>query len=544
MRINTKWTALAAAAIMMVAALPAAAQEIRSANRIDLVLKDAELLTALQALSLQTGIEFTIQVADVDKIRRITVSLKDKTAEEAIRYICEAAGVVVERDETGVFVVRTASATAPVSPTAPAPRRSTLKKIKLRHADPRSLYRQVLFGEIPDAFHDVSDFNKLARAAGSRQASVVSEPDGFSSRTAHLNNQPTSVRERVSSDTIVLPGEQAGQRGGGAGGVGGGGQGFGGQPGGGGIGGGGIGGGGIGGGGQGFGGQGGGLGLTPGEGFVPEQLERFSYDPNDNSIIVQGPEEWIRELEAIIEQFDVAPKQVFIDVKYITTSNSKDTSLGIDWLYQRGGIFAGARPGYLARSADPIFINYATGNITTRLRTLLQDGWGRVVSNPSVTTMNNQLAFFQATTNITFFTATRENGPSGVVTTWEPNQIPLTSGISVRPRINNDGTVTMTITAGVTQLGQTRRSLDGQEFPDTLTQTVFVPVRVADGETVALGGLTSKSDNYSRSRIPLLSDLPIIGQFFQGRNMETSTQDLTIFVTPTILKDQNIGLNP
>ena len=61
---------------------------------------------------------------------------------------------------------------------------------------------------------------------------------------------------------------------------------------------------------------------------------------------------------------------------------------------------------------------------------------------------------------------------------------------------------------------------------------------------MALGGLTSKNDNYSRSRIPILSDLPIIGQFFQGRNQETSTQDLTIFVTPTILKDQSIGLNP
>jgi len=544
MRINTKWTALAAAALMIGAVLPAAAQEVRSANRIDLVLKDAELLTALQALSLQTGIEFTIQVAETDKIRRITVSLKDKTAEEAIRYICEAAGVVVEKDETGVFVVRTASASVPVSPTAPAPKRGVLKRIKLRHADPRSLYRHVLLGEVPDAFHDITDFKRLMRASGGSQATVYPESDGFSRRTAELNNEPVAVRERLSSDSIVLPGEQAGQRGGGGGALGGGGQGFGGggQPGGGGIGGGGIG----GGGGQGFGGQGGGqgLGLTGGEGFVPEGLTNFSYDPNDNSIIVQGPEDLIRQLEAIIEQFDVAPKQVFIDVKYITTSNSKDTSLGIDWLYQRGGIFAGARPGYLARSTDPVFINYATGNITTRLRTLLQDGWGRVVSNPSVTTMNNQFALFQASTAITIFTATRENGPSGVVTTWNPQQITLNSGVSVRPRINNDGTVTMTISAQVTQFGQIRRSPDGTEVPDQLSQFVLVPVRVPDGETVALGGLTSKNDNYSRSRIPILSDLPIIGQFFQGRNMETSTQDLTIFVTPSILKDQNIGLNP
>ncbi len=538
MRIKNCWTALVAAALVVGAVMPAVAQGPRASGKIDLQLKDAELLTALQALSLQTGIEFTIQVADSDKIRRVTVSLKEKTAEEAIRYICEAAGVVVERDETGVFVVRTASAPAPVSPTIAAPKRDVLRRIKVMRADPASLYRQIRFGDIPDMFSEMQDLQSKAASLSPVRPQSLGLVTDVSRQSINLNSEALPMRS-MSSESIALPGETAGQRGGSGGG---GGFGGGGQPGG-------LGGGQPGGlgGGQpgGLGGAGGsGLGLSSGEGFVPDGLTRFSYDPNDNSLIVQGSEEAIRQLEAIIEQFDVAPKQVYVDVKYITTSNSKDSSFGIDWLYQRGGVFAGNRPGTFARAADPIFLNYATGNITTRMRALLSDGWGRVVSNPSVQTLNNQPAFFQATTVTTVFVNQIVNGSGGIVIQPVPNQVPITSGISIRPRINNNGTVTMVISTSISDFGQLRRGPDGTEIPDTLTQTVFVPVIVPDGETVALGGLTRKTENYSRSRIPLLSDLPIIGQFFQGKNEQTSTQDLTVFVTPTIIKDQNFGLNP
>jgi type II secretory pathway component GspD/PulD (secretin) len=65
---------------------------------------------------------------------------------------------------------------------------------------------------------------------------------------------------------------------------------------------------------------------------------------------------------------------------------------------------------------------------------------------------------------------------------------------------------------------------------------------VKDGETIVLGGLTSQNDTGSRSRIPVLSDLPIIGQLFQGRTRERTDQELLIFVTMNILDDDDYGL--
>lgn len=277
---------------------------------------------------------------------------------------------------------------------------------------------------------------------------------------------------------------------------------------------------------------------------MPAGITRVTYDPTDNSLIVQGDDASIRELELLIAQFDVAPKQVIIKVEFITTSTSLDKALGIDWNYQRGSMFAGSRPGTFARAADPIFLNYATGNISTRLRALLTEGWGRTVTSPLIRTLNNQTAtvFNQVTTTI--FINSVVNGPSGVIITPNPVTLTATTFLTVTPRINNDDTITVFLAPTLQGFGQLKRGPDGQEIPDILSQSISVVARVKNGETIALGGLTNKVDNYSESRIPILSDLPIIGQLFRGRNTNTNSSELIVFVTPTVVEEGNNGLGP
>jgi general secretion pathway protein D len=277
---------------------------------------------------------------------------------------------------------------------------------------------------------------------------------------------------------------------------------------------------------------------------MPQGITRVTYDPTDNSLIVQGDDAAIRELELLIAQFDIAPKQVIIKVEFITTSTSLDKALGIDWFYQRGSVFAGVRPGTFARAADPIFLNYATGNISTRLRTLLTEGWGRTVTSPLVRTLNNQTATISNSAQTTIFINTVTSGLGGIVITPNPVTLTATTFLTVTPRINGDQTITVFLNPSLQGFGQLKRGPDGQEIPDLLQQTISVVARVKSGETIALGGLTNKVDNYSQSRIPILSDLPIIGQLFRGRNTNTSSSELIVFVTPTIVDDENFGLGP
>lgn len=520
------------------------AQAEKAEQAFDFKVANMDLMVALQALSVQTGLQYSIQTTNVE-FRKVTVNLIHKTVDEAMRYICDAAGASVERDATGVYIIRSVKE-APKTPEAtPGVKKPTImKKILLMHADPEYVYSMVFEGGVmkDKLYYNFQDLKQFTEGVAIKSTITPGTITDVGRQVNQINATPSvipAVQPNNEGNGIVLPGEEANQRGGGGGGLSGGGGNFGG--GGQNFGGGGQNGGGLGGGQN---GGGGGVGLQGGQGFVPSGITNATYDPIDNSIVVQGSEDAIRELERIIEQFDKAPKQVHVDVKFITTSNSIDKSLGIDWLYSRGGIFAGNRPGSFARNNDPIFINYATGNLTTRLRTLLNEGWGRVVNNPSITTPNNQPAAFTAVTTTTVFTNQIVGSNGGIIIVPQPNTISITNGIQVRPRINGDGTVTMGLTPQIADFGQIRRGPDGSEIPDQLQQAIAVVVRVKSGETIALGGLTRKLDNYSRSKIPVLGDLPIIGQLFQGRNSQQTTQDLTIFVTPTILEDQALGINP
>jgi type II secretory pathway component GspD/PulD (secretin) len=333
------------------------------------------------------------------------------------------------------------------------------------------------------------------------------------------------------SNGVVLPGENANQIGGGGGGrgqgAGGGGQ--------------------QNGGGQNNGGGAGGGGsldtqLQPGQGLVPQGIDRILYDPATNSLIAYGTPDAINELIGIVESLDVAPRQVLVTLQFVTTSESLEKSLGIDWLYTRGSVFAGNRPGSFARSSDPVFINYATGNVQTRLRTLLSEGNGRVVSAPSVRTLENVPATATNSVQTWIFSVVSQNGPGGIQTVFQPIPVSSVTQISVKPRINGDDTITMFLAPQVSEFGEIRRSPDGSEFPDILTQAISLVTRVKNGETIALAGLTRKQDRFNQSRIPLLSDLPIIGRLFRGTTTSINHQDLVIFVTARILDEDDAGL--
>ncbi len=505
-------------------------------KRVDLHLKGADMMAAVRLLSANTGLKFVVEPAE-NGYNRIDLSLEDVSAADAIRYLTQAAGAFAEPDENGVFIIRPLSARAArVAPVANVPAKTIVRLIPLRSADPRDVLDLIRTG---DAFNpnrmldEIRDFGRqYQRLEGGYAQALQQTQNG-------LTNRATSQPLLAPDDTLALPGDAAGQgRSGGGGG--GGGQG--------GLGGGGganQGGGGGTTGGGGAGGTGGGDfgGLSGGTGLVPTGTTRLGYDPTDNSIIFQGTDEAYQQLLDLIEQFDRAPRQVIIEVEFVTTSNSNERSLGIDWLYERGTVFAGNRPGTFARASDPIFINWASGNVTTRLRTIMTDGFGRTVSKPVIRTMNNQLAAVQAQTQTTVFLTTTSVSNGTVIQSVNPQTLNISTQLVVRPRINNDGTITVGLNPQIQDFGQLRRSADGQEIPDVLSQVISVVARVKDGETIALGGLTRKQDTFSTSRIPLLSDLPIVGQLFRGRAQQQTSSELLVFVTPTIVKDDS-GMAP
>jgi general secretion pathway protein D len=218
-----------------------------------------------------------------------------------------------------------------------------------------------------------------------------------------------------------------------------------------------------------------------------------------------------------------------------------DKSIGFDFLYSRGTLLTGTAPGTFARTSDPVFLNFATGNVTTRMRTLLQEGRGKVVSSPSIRTLNNQPATIAS--QITTYIFINQTIISIGTAVTNSNPVPLTANtsLSVAPRINDDNTITVFLNPTVASFVGTSRDSLGNEFPNLSVQSISVVARVKNGETIALGGMTDKNDNTTVSRVPLLSDLPIIGQFFRSTQRTKRNSDLLIFVTPRIVEEDEIG---
>jgi len=520
--------------------------------RVTIHLKGADLVMATQELMKQTGLSMIVDGSG-QPFNQVTCDLVDIPAEDAISYMCQAAGAYFRRDENGVYVISHNKPDATqTNPTAdpPAPKHKERARVKLMHADPEEVCSQILFGVPLDPSAKFANLNRFRRVANGDQSTLgyYGDKTNYEPRSMPSVNavaQPSvgqvTTNPNETGNGVQLPGEKAGQMGVGGGGGGlGGGFGGGGQ---GGFGGGGQGGfgGGFGGGGQGgFGGQGGqNVTLQGGQGLVPSGISFISYDPTDNSFIVEGDDQSIQDFIKLINDFDVAPKQVSIKVEFITTSSSLTKDLGFEFLYARGGVFAGETPGTFVQASDPIFLNYGTGNVTSRMRTQLLEGFGKVVDAPIVRTLNNQPAqVFTSDQTTIFINVVSTNGAGSVIVTPEPVSLTISTGLIVAPRINNDGTITMSLSPQIQDFGQLQRGPDGEEIPDVLSEAINLVARVKNDETIVLGGLTRKSDQGSESRVPILADLPIIGQFFRSTTRDKNNSELLIFVTPHIIEEE------
>jgi len=500
--------------------IPMIASAQAALSRISVDLVDMDLLQASQILMKKSGAQIVIAPSD-QPYKRITLHLSDLPAEDAVRYLCEAAGASYTRDENGVFVLshKTSTGSNELPPRAPAG--PILKKrVRVMKADPKSIYDAVMYKASQDPNLHWSALDAFRKSHNpSSQAAFGDGNVPFDVTMA----PPISATSNpsITLGGIELPGGDSaplaqlggfGQGGGPAGG------------------------GGIG---QGGAGQGGSPTLAGGQGLVPAGISFISYDPTDNSFIVEGTDEAIQQFIRLVNEFDEAPRQVVVKVEFVTTSSSVTRSLGFEFQYSRGAVNAGSTPGSNVRAGDPVFLNMGSGNVVGRMRTQLQEGFGKVVNSPSVRTLNNQpAAFFTSVQTTIFINEVVGNGNGSVIVTSQPFPITISTGLVVSPRINGDGTVTMNLTPQIQDFGQLRRGPDGQEIPDILSQAINVVARVKNNETVVIGGLTRNAGTGSESRTPVLSDLPLAGQFFRSRTSDKDNSELLIFVTPHIVDEE------
>jgi general secretion pathway protein D len=522
----SRWAWAPVLALALVAGVGRA--EPAGGNGIELDLRDVPLVTAINLLIAQTQAE--ISFVDPDgklQNRKVAfLSMRPKGVEEALQKICRATGSYFEREPGGEFVIspdplkptRAAEQTPQASGQQPMldalPRTEEISKIQLQFSDPRDM----------KAMLEHSTFTSRNQAITQRPAAWRELPEldivpgTFDPTSGNYVPPPTFTQPLGRGVSNTGAGQFfGGFDGGGQGGVGGiggaGGLGGLGQP-----------------GGAGVGGQAGGGGLLP-SGI----LGVYSF-PLDNSLIVRGDPDAIQDLKRVIQLLDIPPRQIQIKVEQIRIETNAQRSLGIDWEISGNDVAVNSNLGN--STGGSINVAVAGNNFRANLAALMIEGKATIVDSATVSTMNNVPAFISAFSQSFIFLPVRQQiQGAGLITSYQPQPLIIPTQLLATPRVNGDGTITMYIPFSISRPSGESVAPDGTRYPNQIGTQLAVLRRVPSGSTVVIGALSNKDDADSTTRIPLLSEIPIIGKLFQSKLSRKNDGETLFFFTPTLLPD-------
>jgi len=253
----------------------------------------------------------------------------------------------------------------------------------------------------------------------------------------------------------------------------------------------------------------------------------------------------VNEFIEFVKLLDRKPQQIIVELQSVEVSRTANKQMGIQWFYMAGSTTV--KPVGFSTSAS-LQVGYTppNRNFAAVLTYLLQTGQGRVIDAIRVTTMNLLPATNSVTVSYPIIqvggVAGTGIGGGGVQTvTVSYDQIP--TYLTIIPRINADGTVTVTVPYSRTvQTGMVPvpiANYGSQELPIWTTTTLLTTVNVRDGETFVLGGFVGKKVSESQLRLPILSDLPIVGDLlFTRKTRNISDAENLLFITPHVIKEE------
>lgn len=288
------------------------------------------------------------------------------------------------------------------------------------------------------------------------------------------------------------------------------------------------------GGGGGFGGNNGGGNGGGGLFELPEGVDQIiSVDPQ-NSLLVYATEQGYQQLQNIINLLDRPLRQVEIEAQFISVNTSDTDAFGIDFTSQNGPFTVSAQgfqPG-TASIGGSFQLGFVRNNFQAVLRSLMVSNRAKIVTSPRVTAINNLTASLQSRQSSPVITTSTQAGIGGQVGQQQNvNYITTNIGLTVTPTINNDGTITVVMQPQVEQQAPNA----GGIAPTVTSQSVRTVANLRDGDTIVLGGLRQKSIARLTSKVPILSQIPLIGKLFTSRNDVASDADLIIFLTARVL---------
>jgi type II secretory pathway component GspD/PulD (secretin) len=272
-------------------------------------------------------------------------------------------------------------------------------------------------------------------------------------------------------------------------------------------------------------------------------------DKRTKTLIVTDLPHNMAKIEDLIEAFDKRSKEVFIEAKIVQVSLNDDFRLGIDWNH----LFEMADPRFAlnTRISPPLVdargnvtppgtgygaLTYRTilagGDLNVILDALRKVGDTKVLQNPHVAVVDGNEATIKVIRDEPYAEAQLESGTTNVVgETFKFIEVGVS--LSVRPRINEDGFISMAIKPEVSTVEGSYQA----RYTVPIVQKSFAEttVMVKDGETIIIAGMIENRKNKTRSEVPMLGQIPLVGLLFKSQADLLETKETIVFLTPRVI---------
>jgi MSHA type pilus biogenesis protein MshL len=275
------------------------------------------------------------------------------------------------------------------------------------------------------------------------------------------------------------------------------------------------------------------------------------------TIMVTATKKDLEKVESYIGKLKkVLNRQVLIDARIVEVQLTSGLKYGIDWEAVNSWFGVGTTTfgttnfSAVVDSTSPRFNFSITNNdnLSLVLQALQEQGDVSTLSNPRVQIMNGQTTLLSVGRNVSFIsrvestTATSEG--SAAVTSFTVDTSSILSGImfGIVPYINGDGEIALTITPIITDLINLDEQVIGSggnaveiKLPTVDLREMTTTVKVMDGQMIIIGGLITRKENLQEDKVPLLSDIPVLGDAFKRYDKSNETKELVIMLIPRLI---------
>jgi type II secretory pathway component GspD/PulD (secretin) len=261
-------------------------------------------------------------------------------------------------------------------------------------------------------------------------------------------------------------------------------------------------------------------------GLLPNFL--YSYvkvNPEQNAVVVSAPSQMLAKIGQDLNKVDLPSPQILIEAIIVEFTDNADRDLGLLLKNVRSTSVSTANTNTGSFSYDTVGVLPQSFNLT--LNALEKTGKARVRARPQMAVVNGKSAniFIGAQR----FIQTQYNSFGQTQVRIQPVDVGVK--LAVTPLTGGNGEVTTTIAPEVSNITE-QDPLTG--LPVLSTRNANTTVRVRDGETIVIGGLTLDQAQVINRKVPLLGDIPILGTLFRSQSKSNVKTELVVFVTPRI----------